>query len=555
MFTHPRQRRLAAHPLTVLIALPVLAALGTMLLSLARPDAEVWRFVGMTMLPQVLPTTALLVLITVSLAVMLGVGCAWLTSLYEFPGRRWLTAALVLPLAIPAYLLATVYIGWFDYAGPVPTWLRSWLGPSASVPPIRSVGGAAVVLALGLYPYVFLLARNAFLSQGRRALEVAASLGLGPVAGFWRIGLPLARPWIAGGALLVMMETLADFGAVSAFNVRTLTTAIYQSWFALFSLDGALALASILVAIALVVAALERRQRREQRFIGDASMRGMRRSPLTGWRRWGAAGTCTLVVMAGAVAPLAQLGVWAWQHRADIDARLLDFASHSLLLAAMAAALLTVLGLGLAWVLRQDTRAGTRWLGRTATAGYAIPGTVLAVALFVPLAALSTLLTSGLEALGNPARIALHTGLATVLLGYAARFLTVATHPIEGQLMRVSPAMEDVARSLGCNNWQIARRVHAPMISGSLVTAAILVFVDVMKELPLTLMTRPYGWDTLAVRVFEMTAEGEWSRAAVPGLSIVLAGLVPVFWLVQGSEPGQQTQAPPLDQLADAHAA
>jgi len=260
MFTHPRQRRLAAHPLTVLIALPVLAALGTMLLSLARPDAEVWRFVGMTMLPQVLPTTALLVLITVSLAVMLGVGCAWLTSLYEFPGRRWLTAALVLPLAIPAYLLATVYIGWFDYAGPVPTWLRSWLGPSASVPPIRSVGGAAVVLALGLYPYVFLLARNAFLSQGRRALEVAASLGLGPVAGFWRIGLPLARPWIAGGALLVMMETLADFGAVSAFNVRTLTTAIYQSWFALFSLDGALALASILVAIALVVAALERRQ-------------------------------------------------------------------------------------------------------------------------------------------------------------------------------------------------------------------------------------------------------------------------------------------------------
>lgn len=199
MSTRPRQRRLTAHPLTALIALPVLAALGTMLLSLARPDAEVWRFVGMTMLPQVLPTTALLVLITVSLAVMLGVGCAWLTSLYEFPGRRWLTAALVLPLAIPAYLLATVYIGWFDYAGPVPTWLRSWLGPSASVPPIRSVGGAAVVLALGLYPYVFLLARNAFLSQGRRALEVAASLGLGPVAGFWRIGLPLADPGSPAG--------------------------------------------------------------------------------------------------------------------------------------------------------------------------------------------------------------------------------------------------------------------------------------------------------------------------------------------------------------------
>lgn len=555
MATSLRRRRLPAHPLTALIALPVLAALGTMLLSLLQPDAQVWAFVGQTMLPQVLPTTAALVVMTVGLAVVLGVACAWLTSLYEFPGRRWLTPALVLPLAIPGYLLATVYIGWFDYAGPVPTRLRAWLGADFNVPPIRSVGGAALVLGLGLYPYVFLLARNAFMSQGRRALEVAASLGLGPIGGFWRIGLPLARPWIAGGALLVMMETLADFGAVSAFNVRTLTTAIYQSWFALFSLDGALALAAVLVAIALVVATLERRQRRDQRYVGDASMRAARRTVLAGWRGWTATAACGLVVLAGAGAPLAQLASWSWLHRADVDARLLGFATHSLMLAGMAAGLLTVLGLGLAWVLRQDPRPGTRLLGRTATAGYAIPGTVLAVALFVPLAALSATLSSAVEAVGSPWRIALHTGLATVLLGYVARFLTVATHPIEGQLMRVSPAMEDVARSLGCNNWQIARRVHAPMISGSLVTAAILVFVDVMKELPLTLMTRPYGWDTLAVRVFEMTAEGEWSRAAVPGLSIVLAGLIPVFWLVRGSEPALRQQEPALTSLADAHAA
>ncbi|MCK5858752.1 iron ABC transporter permease [Abyssibacter sp.] len=553
-----RRRRLPAHPLALLIALPVAAALVTMLGALLRPDMEVWQFVGGTMLPQVVPTTLVLALATVLLATTIGVGCAWVTSLYDFPGRRWLTAALILPLAIPAYLLATVYIGWFDYAGPVASWLRDWFGPHAQLPPIRSVGGAALVLALALYPYVYLLARNAFLSQGRRALEVAASLGYGPVAGFLRIGLPLARPWIAGGALLVMMETLADFGAVSAFNVRTLTTAIYQSWFALFSIDGALALACVLVGIALVIATLERRQRRHQRFVGDAGIQATHRLALSGWRGWAASAGCGLVVIAGAIAPLAQLASWAWFHRADIDSRLIGFAGHSLLLAGMAAGLLTVVGLLLAWLLRQDGRRGTRMLGRLATAGYAIPGTVLAVALFVPLAGLSEWLSTTLSGWSSSTiRIALHAGLATLLLGYGARFLTVATHPIEGQLMRVSPAMEDVARSLGSSTWDMARRVHAPMIRGGLVTAAILVFVDVMKELPLTLMTRPYGWDTLAVRVFEMTAEGEWSRAAVPGVAIVLAGLIPVFWLVRGSEPHTRRHgaADNMTEWTDAHAA
>lgn len=525
----------------MVIAAPVGVALVTMVAALARPDAEVWGFLLGTTLPTVLPTTLILAVGTVLLATVIGVACAWVTSVYDFPGRGWLTAALVLPLAIPAYLLATVYIGWLDYAGPVATAWRGWFGREAWFPAIRSTPGAMVTLALALYPYVYLLARNAFITQGRRSLEVAASLGLSPWQGFWRVSLPLARPWVAGGALLVMMETLADFGAVSAFNVRTLTTAIYQSWFALFSIDGALALACVLVAIALTVAALERRQRAGRAFTGDAAGLGHRRQVLGGWRAVLATSGCVVVVVIAAAAPLIQLAVWAFSHRADADRRLLGFAGHSLALSAMAAALITALALWLAWMTRHDRRRGTHLLAGLATAGYAVPGTVLAVALFVPLAAVSGWLSAGLSAWQDaPVRVALHTGLATLLLGYVARFLTVAHKPIAGQWLRVTPTMEDMARGLGVTGWRLAARVHVPMLAPSLFTAAALVFVDVMKELPLTLMTRPYGWDTLAVRVFEMTAEGEWTRAALPGLIIVAVGLGPVVWLVRQTEGGRR---------------
>lgn len=514
-----------------LIALPMCMALGAVLLGWLNLDAESAGYVWTTALPRVLPTTLILAVAVPALAGIIGVAAAWLVAVHEFPGRRLLEALLIIPLAIPAYLLATVYIGWLDYAGPVQSLMRKTLGATAGLPAIRSTGGAAITLALALYPYVYLLARGAFASQGQRALEVGQSLGMSRWQGFWRIGLPLARPWIAGGLLLVMMETLADFGAVAAFNVDTLTVSIYQAWFALFSLPTALSLASVLVLVAALVALAERKTRQQRHY--TATGQQARRMPLHGKPAWCASvGLGTLVLIA-ALAPIAQLLAWAVQHATDFDQRYWAFASHSLGLSAMAVGLLLLGALALAGLQHRTGRTG-RLLVRAAQTGYALPGAVLAVALFTPLAWLSNTLNAATPDSWAP--ILLHTSLATILLAYFTRFMTVASHPIEAGQLRITPSLRDAARSLGLRGSRLWTTVHLPLLRPAILGAALLVFIDVMKELPMTLMTRPYGWDTLAVRVFEMTAEGEWERAAVPGVGIVLLGLLPVAWLMKHSD-------------------
>lgn len=494
-------------------------------------DAESAGYVWGTALPRVLPTTLLLAVTVPVLAGVIGVAAAWLVAVHDFPGRRLLEALLIVPLAIPAYLLATVYIGWLDFVGPVQTALRGWFGDGAGLPPIRSVGGAAVALALALYPYVYLLARGAFASQGKRALEVGQSLGMTRWQGFWRIGLPLARPWIAGGLLLVMMETLADFGAVAAFNVDTLTVSIYQAWFALFSLPTALSLASVLLLVAGVVALAERRTRRRRGYAATGQQ--ARRVRLHGVAAWSASGLLSVLVLLAALGPMLQLLVWAVAHTGDFDQRYWSFAGNSLSLSAMAAGLLVIGALALAG-LQTRAGAGGRLLVRVAQSGYALPGAVLAVALFTPLAWLSNTLNSATPSSWAP--ILLHTSLATVLLAYFTRFMTVASQPIEAGQLRITAALGDAARSLGLSGRALWTTVHLPLLRPAILGAALLVFIDVMKELPMTLMTRPYGWDTLAIRVFEMTAEGEWERAAVPGIGIVLLGLLPVAWLMRSSD-------------------
>ena len=506
-------------------------------------DGDTARYVWQTAIPRVAPTTLALAVGVPLLAAVFGVGAAWLTAVYDFPGRRVLHVALIVPLAIPAYLLATVYIGWLDYAGPVQTAGRALLGPGFALPPVRSTGGATITLALALYPYIYLLAHSAFVSQGRRCLEVGQSLGMRRSVAMRRVALPMARPWIAGGMLLVMMETVADFGAVAAFNVDTFTVAIYQTWFALFSVSGALSLASVLVVIAVLVAALERRQRAARAYGSDLSPTH-HRIALTPARAWAACAALGLLVWIAALAPGLQLLAWAIKHAGDFDARYWRFASHSLSLAAMAAGLLVAGALALAWAQRGGGRL-PRLAARAAQSGYALPGAVLAVALFWPLA-----LASGWINARTPdtwPQVLLHTGLLTLLLAYCARFMAVASQPVESAFLRITPAMEDAARSLRLRGLRLWWQVHLPMLRGGLLTAAVLVFIDIMKELPITLMTRPYGWDTLAVRVFEMTAEGQWERAAVPGIGIVLLGLIPVAWLVR---MGDKTRV-----VADAHAA
>jgi iron(III) transport system permease protein len=466
---------------------------------------------------------------------LLGISLAWLTAVYEFPGRRWLTWALLLPLAVPGYVLGFVMIGLLDFTGPLQTSMRELFGSAPQIP-IRSRGGVIVVMALTLYPYVYLVARNAFLTQGKRALEAAQTLGYSRWQGFFRVALPMARPWIAGGLALVLMETLADFGTVAVFNYDTFTTAIYRAWFGMFNLSAASQLASLLVVLVFVALALEQRSRHGQRYTpgnrGDQSER-LQLGPIA---RWGACLWCLLVFVTAVAIPLLQLLVWAWHSRADFDARYLGFLYRSLLLAASGTFVVVVLGLVLAYALRSKPGPIATLAGRFSILGYALPGAVLAVGFYLPMSWFDNLWIDLGQRFDQQWTPLLGGTLAAMLLAYAVRFLAVGFHPVEAALHRVTSNMDEAARSLGTGSREIIARVHLPLLRGGIATAAVLVFVDIMKEMPITLMTRPFGWDTLAIRVFEMTSEGEWQRAALPAIALVIAGLIPVFLLLRTSE-------------------
>lgn len=513
----------------LLIAMLTLVPVVVVLSSLLTPEREIWTHLVEYQLPQLLTNTFWLVL-GVGLGVaIIGVSLAWLTAVCEFPGRRQFSWALLLPLAIPAYVTAFVAIGLLDFTGPVQTLAREWWGP-IEFPPIRSSGGVIAVMTLALYPYVYLIARNAFLTQGKHALEVAQSLGLSPEVGFFRVALPMARPWIVGGVMLALMETLADFGTVAVFNYDTFTTAIYKAWFSLFSLQAASQLASLLIVFVLVVLLAEQQTRTRMHYTQTGKHSVQARILLKGTRAWLAAGFCLTVLALGFIIPITQLLFWASEVvEQDLDARYLDFFWHSLALAAFAALLAGAVALLLSYSARQHPGLLLRVTARIATIGYALPGAVLAVGVFIPVAWLD----NRLMAAGWVQSPLLQGSLMVMLLAYLVRFLAVAHSPIESQMHRITRSVDEAARSLGVSGVNLIARVHLPMLRGGLLTAAALVFVDVMKEMPITLMTRPFGWDTLAVRVFEMTSGGEWNRAALPAVALVLAGLAPVVVLTK----------------------
>jgi iron(III) transport system permease protein len=525
--------------LAAALCLPALLPLLVIATALISPETSVWSHLAQHVLPDVVANTVKLVIGVALIAGTLGTSLAWFTTMYDFPGRRWLEWALLLPLAIPAYVLAFVAIGFLDYAGPLQTTLRSVFGSSAWVPPIRSTGGAILVLSLALYPYVYLLARSAFLTQGRRVLEVAQTLGHTRRAAIWRVSLPMAKPWIAGGVALVCMETLADFGAVSIFNYNTFTTAIYRAWFGMFSVHAALELSAVLLMFVFLALYLERRSRSGLRF---ANSRDMTREPprfaLSGPARWLTTGYALVVFLLAFFLPLLQLIWWTVQRAAqDLDARYWEFAMHSIVLAASASLVIVAASLTLAYLLRRPHTRFVKAAVRTATLGYAVPGTVLAVGILLPLVIVNNTLQDAMRAVwgsGAPV-ILLQSTLLAVLLAYMARFLAVGFNPVESGLERVTHSIDEAAIGMGVSGARLVMKVHVPLLKTSLTTAAILVFVDVMKEMPITLITRPFGWDTLAVRVFNMTSIGEWERAALPALAIVLVGLVPAAMLVRGN--------------------
>ncbi|QOW23333.1 iron ABC transporter permease [Lysobacter avium] len=510
--------------LAVALTLPSLIPLGATLAALARPESETLQHLWQYVLPQVAGNTAWLLLGVGAGSAILGTALAALVALCEFPGRRWFAWLLVLPLAMPGYVLAVAFIGLFDYGAPFTAWLRehaAW-----QLPDIRSRAGLIAVMTLALYPYVYLVAREAFASQGARALEAARALGMGPWRAFFRASLPMARPWIAGGTLLVMMETLADFGAVSAFNYDTFTTAIYKAWFALFSTDTALQIAAVLLVAVLVLVGLETASRRRQSFVSVGHAKAPRLQ--TGRRGWWATTLCALVLVVALGLPLSQLGWQALAHLDDLDPRYFASLRNALSLSAMAAALTTAAAFVIALAAREQPGMLTTTATRISTLGYGLPGALLAIGLYVPVARFSTWLaeTRGWD-------VPLEGGLVLLLVAYGIRFLAVAHAPVAGGLLRVRPRLLEASRSMGVTGARQLRVVHWPLLRGSFATAGLLVLVDTMKEMPITLMMRPFGWDTLATRVFELTNEGEYARAALPSLAIALAGLIPVIALTR----------------------
>jgi len=518
---------------TVALAIALLTVIPVAVIFSAwlQPESDILGHLAEFVLPELLANTFWLLLGVGIGVTALGVSLAWLTAMCEFPGRRFFSWALLLPLAVPAYVLAFVMIGLLDYTGPLQTWLREAFGPM-QLPQVRSRGGVIFVMSLALYPYVYLIARNAFLTQGRAALEAAQSLGLSRWQGFLKVALPMARPWIAAGLMLALMETLADFGTVAIFNYDTFTTAIYKAWFSLFSLSAASQLSSILILFVLILALAEQRTRSHMKYGGVGRATSHNRTRLTRRQALFATAYASLVFGIAFLIPLVQLLLWTKSVAAiDLDSRYWEFVRNSLWLSGLGAAIVCALALLLGYAGRQKPGQFMHLVQRVATIGYAFPGTVLAVGVFIPVAWLDNVIIDLLKAQGWQGTEVLKGTLLVMLLAYAVRFLAVGFGPLDSGLQRITRNIDEAARVMGTGTLSLLSRVHLPMLKASLFTAAALAFVDIMKEMPITLMTRPFGWDTLAVRVFEMTAEGEWERAALPSVAIILAGLIPIIFL------------------------
>ncbi|HSE94417.1 MAG TPA: iron ABC transporter permease [Methylomirabilota bacterium] len=508
-----------------------------MAVSLTTPAWAVWVHLWRTQLVELLLTTVgLLVGVEVGVLV-LGTGLAWLVTAYDFPGRRVFEWALVLPLALPAYVIGFVFLGVFDYAGPLQTALRAWLGAGLRLPDPRASWGVAVVMTFVFYPYVYALARTAFRDQAPEAIESARALGRTRWGVLRHVTLPLARPALVAGMTLAGMEALADFGTVATFGVRTLTVAVYRVWHGLFDRPAATQLAALLLTVAVTLVVVERTARGRARF-AQPRRRGRAAAPtrLSGVRAWAASGTCLTVLTVAFGLPVAQLGIWVGEvlARDGLPAGFGGLVAGSLQLAGTAALLVTVLAVLLGYALRLRPTRLVAGAVRFATMGYAVPGAVIAVGVLLPLAGLDRVLASGLRWVAGMDPGLLVTGSAAGLLfAYVVRFLAVGAHAVEAGLSRIPLHLDEAARSLGAGPGKTLRAVHLPLLRGGILTGLALTFVDVMKEMPATILLRPLGWDTLAIAIWQRTAESLWAEAAVPALALVAAGLVPVALILR----------------------
>ncbi len=525
----------AAGVVALVVATPILVVVS----SIVTPSVEVWTHLWETQLTELLGHTMALIAGVGCGVTILGTGLAWMVTMYRFPGRAVFEWFLILPLAMPAYVIGFVFLGLFDFAGPVQSSLRQVFGPGIWFPDIASYGGVVLVMTLVLYPYVYLLARAAFLEQSETTLEAARALGANRFRAFWKVALPLARPSIVAGVTLALMEALADFGTVAIFGYDTFTVAIYRVWFGMFDRGAATELASLLLVFTLTLYALERSLRGRARYYQtDGKSRPATPKRLTGWKAWAASGIGSLVVGVALVLPVAQLIVWTLRTTGGPHAAARDF---QFMLNSMALGVITaVLAVGAAVVVAYGLRLSRSRLvstfGRIASMGYALPGSVIAVGVLVPLAFVDHGLDVFLRAIWGISPGLLLTGsMVGLIFAYLVRFLAISCHTVEASLVKVTPSMDMAGRSLGASKGGVLWRIHLPLIRGGLCSAAILVFVDVIKEMPATLLLRPFGYETLAVRIWQLTSESLWEAAAVPALTIVAAGMLPVLILARTS--------------------
>lgn len=502
-----------------------------------------------TVLPRYALTTLYMVLIVATGTAIIGTGTAWLVTMTRFRFRRVLEIALALPLAFPAYVLAYAYTDFLDHPGWVQATLRDVMGWGPRdywFPEIRSLPGAALMLMLVLYPYVYLLARAAFLQQSATAYIAARTLGRGPWAAFFRVSLPIARPAIAGGVLLTIMETIADFGTVSYFNVQTFATGIYQSWFSFADRAAAAQLALTLLGVALLLAALERMQRSRQRHHGAGRRFEVMKPPrLTGWRAGLAVTFCALPVTLGFLLPAGLLvSMGSASGQLILSPRYLGFLQNSVTLAAIAALVTVAAAVLLGFNARLHPTRANRAAIAIGGLGYAVPGGVIAVGLMVPFAAFDNALDAWMRATFDISSGLLLTGSIWLLvLAYSVRFMAAALSAYDAGLSTINPNIDAVARTLGRSPSTMLRGVHLPILRPSLLTAILIVFVDVMKELPATLIMRPFNFDTLAVQAHRLAADERLSEAAVPSLVIGAVGLLPVIILCWSLGREDKTEA------------
>ncbi|MCS7293253.1 MAG: iron ABC transporter permease [Gloeomargarita sp. SKYBB_i_bin120] len=504
-----------------LFLIPVLVVLA----SVFTPRPEVWQHLLSTVLPEYITNTLILAAGVSIGVVVMGVATAWLVGVCEFPGRRFWEWALVLPFAAPAYVLAFAYAELLEVFGPVQRWLRQvtgWQVGQYWFPNIRSLPGAIVMFICVLYPYVYLLARVSFRQQSRALVEASRLLGHSPWETFWRVALPLARPAVMAGLALALMETLADFGVVDYFGVPVLTTGIYRTWFNMGDRIAATQLSVCLLLFVFALMALELASRRQARYADKGSSELATRIVLKGQAAVAAWWTCALPVVIGFGVPGGVLVELAVRYRLEtFDATFWESVRNTSLLASITAVLALAIALFLGYGQRLLGGGAVAWLSRLAAMGYAVPGSVIGVGILITLGWLDR--TLGRMVVGGT--------VAALIFAYLVRYLALALGSVEAALARIAPELDEAARSLGHKPWSALVRVHLPLMAGTLVSAAILVFVDVVKELPATIIIRPFGFDTLAIRVYRYAQDSRLMEASGPALALVVVGMIPVLLL------------------------